>query len=201
MRILFSSIHCYLDPSSGAALCTRELLELLAVRGADCRVLTTGILDPERETTLDEVLATLELPSQRFRAELATGKPAEVIDLTVNGVRVTVMPTASSRGGRSPDRREADVFLQLAGQVFDRFRPDVLLTYGGQPASLELMRLAQQRGIAVVSHLLGSREAFASRILLSVILPICVHLRYLRTRIFMSSRRDTRLPRTPARRH
>ena len=32
MRLLFSSIHCYLDPSSGAALCTRESLELLAGR-------------------------------------------------------------------------------------------------------------------------------------------------------------------------
>ena len=70
MRLLFSSIHCYLDPSSGAALCTRELLELLAARGMDCRVLTTGILDPERETSLDEVLATLELPARRFQAEL-----------------------------------------------------------------------------------------------------------------------------------
>ncbi len=100
MRLLFSSIHCYLDPSSGAALCTRELLELLAARGMDCRVLTTGILDPERETTLDEVLATLELPCQRFRAEMASGRTAEVIDLTVNGVRVTVMPTASSRAER-----------------------------------------------------------------------------------------------------
>ncbi len=81
-----------------------------------------------RETTLDEVLATLELPCQRFRAEMATGSSAEVIDLTVKGVRVTVMPTASSRAERSPDRREADVFLELAGQVLDRFRPDVLLT-------------------------------------------------------------------------
>ena len=59
MRLLFSSIHCYLDPSSGAALCTRELLELLAARAMDCRVLTTGILDPERETSLDEVLTPL----------------------------------------------------------------------------------------------------------------------------------------------
>jgi hypothetical protein len=70
MRLLFSSIHCCLDPSSGAALCTRQLLELLAGRGMDCRVLTTGILNPERETSLDEVLATLELPTQRFQAEL-----------------------------------------------------------------------------------------------------------------------------------
>ena len=36
MRLLFSSIHCYLDPSSGAALCTCELLELLAGLHAAC---------------------------------------------------------------------------------------------------------------------------------------------------------------------
>jgi len=79
MRLLFSSIHCYLDPSGDAALCTRELLELLAARGIDCRVLTTGILDPERETSLDEVLATQELPVQRFQAELRPGGSAEVL--------------------------------------------------------------------------------------------------------------------------
>ncbi len=142
MRIFFSSIHCYWTPPSGAALCTRELLEFLTARGMDCRVLTTGILDPERETTLDEVFAALEVPCQRFRAELATGKPAEVIDLTVNGMRVTVMPTGSSRAERSPDRREADVFLKLAEQVFDRFRPHVLLTYAGYPASPRPLRAA-----------------------------------------------------------
>ncbi len=139
MRLLFSSIHCYLDPSSGAALCTRELL---AARGADCRVLTTGILVPERETPLDEVLATLELPVQRFQAELRPGVSAEVIDQGVNGVRVTLMPTVSSRAERSPDSRESALFLELAEQVFERFRPEVLLTFGGHPASLELMRRA-----------------------------------------------------------
>ncbi len=152
MRLLFSSIHCYLDPSSGAALSTRELLELLAAQ-ADCRVLTTGILDPERQTSLDEVLTALELPASRFQAELKTGGAAEVIDLSVNGVRVTLMPTASSRAERSPDAREAAIFLELAAQAFDRFRPDVLLTYGGHPASLELMGQARQRGVAVVFHL------------------------------------------------
>ena len=128
MRLLFSSIYCYLDPASGAALCTRELLELLAARGMDCRVLTTGILDPERETALEEVLAALELPDRRFQAKLRTGGSAEVVDLAVNGVRVTLTPTVSSRTERSPDPREAAIFLELAEQVFDRFRPDVLLS-------------------------------------------------------------------------
>jgi hypothetical protein len=77
-------------------------------------VLTTGILDAERETWFDEVLATLELPTQRFQAELGTGRAAEVIDLGVNGVLATLMPTSSSRAERSPDPRESAIFLELA---------------------------------------------------------------------------------------
>jgi hypothetical protein len=121
------------------------------------------VLDPERETSLDEVLAALELPVRRFQAELGTGGAADVIDL--NGVRVTLMPPSSSCAERSPDPREAAIFLELAEQVFDRFRPDVLLTYGGHPANLELMRRARLQGIAVVFHLhnfgYNDRRAFA----------------------------------------
>jgi hypothetical protein len=83
--LIFGSRHLF------RALCTRELLELLAGSGADCRVLTTGILDPERETSLEEVLAARELPARRFQAELGTGKAGEVIDLSVNGVRGEVL--------------------------------------------------------------------------------------------------------------
>jgi hypothetical protein len=119
----------------------------------DCRLLSAGVLDHERETSLDEVLAALELPVRRFQAELGGGRSAGVIDVSVNGVRVTHMPTVSSRAERSPDPREAAIYLELAEQVFDRFRPDVLLTYGGHPAGLELMRRARLRGIAVVFHL------------------------------------------------
>ncbi len=124
-------------------MCTRELLEFLAAQGIDCRVDTTGILDPERETWLDAALATLELPVQRYQVELRPGGSAEVIDLGVNGVRVTLMPTVSSRAEQSPDVQEAATFLDLPEQVFDRIKPDVLLTYGGHPASLELMRRAR----------------------------------------------------------
>src|SRR5208283_1883409 len=91
-------------------------LELLAARGMDCRVLTTGILDPERETSLDEVLARLELPTQRFQAELGAGASAEVIDLGVNGVRVRLMPTVSSRAERPPDPRRSNMTATKSGE-------------------------------------------------------------------------------------
>jgi hypothetical protein len=81
MRLHFSSIHCYLDSSSGPVLCTRELLELLASGGMECRELTASVLDYERETTLDEVLDGLDLPFQQFHAELDHGGWTDVIDL------------------------------------------------------------------------------------------------------------------------
>jgi hypothetical protein len=49
--------------------------------------------------------------------------------------------------------RESARFLGLADQVLDRFRPHVLLTYGGHPACLELMRRARLKSVAVVFHL------------------------------------------------
>jgi hypothetical protein len=129
------------------------LLELLAARGSVYRVLTTAILNPERETSLDEVLAALKPPAQKFQAELRSGGGAEVIDLSLNGVRVTLLPTPSKCAERSPDPREAAIFQELAERVFGRLRHDVLLTYGGHPARLELIRRARQGGIAVVFHL------------------------------------------------
>ena len=68
-------------------------------------------------------------------------------------MRVTLLPTAYSRAERAPSPREGAMFLDLADQVLDRFRPEILLTYGGHPASRELMLRARAKGTAVVFHL------------------------------------------------
>ncbi len=152
-RLLFASIHSHLNPSSGAALATRDLLEVLSTRGWDCRALCCGVLDYERETPLDEVVAALELPASPTAAALCRGGQAEVFDLELEGVRATLLPTTSSRVERAPAPREGAMYLDLADQVFERFRPNVLLTYGGHPVSLKLMHRARSRGIPVVFHL------------------------------------------------
>ncbi len=152
-RLLFASIHSYLDPSSGAALATRKLLELMAAHGWDCRALTCGVLDYERETPLDDVLAAVDRATPRVGAALSRGGEAEVFDLELDGVRVTLLPTSCSRAERAPNPREGVIFLDLVDQVLEKFRPDVLLTYGGNPVSLDLMRLARAKRVPVVFHL------------------------------------------------
>src|SRR5271166_426947 len=184
-RLLFASIHSYLDPSSGAALATRELLELLAARRWDCRALSCGVLDYQNETPLEDVLAAIERPTARVGAALSRGGEAEVYDLALDGVRVTLMPTAYSRAERAPAPREGAIFLDLFDQVLDRFRPEVILTYGGHPVCLELMRRARGRGIAVVFHLhnfgYNDRHGFAD--VSAVIFPSEYSRRHYRKRV------------------
>jgi hypothetical protein len=93
-RVAFISCHGYLDPSSGAARATRELLELLAARGADCRALTTGVLDFRAEHALERGLGAARVPVRRGRAILCCGGSVPAFDLVLGGVRVTLLATA-----------------------------------------------------------------------------------------------------------
>ncbi len=108
------------------------------------------------------MLAPLVATLRRARLD-GRGGPVEVLDIQDGNLRGTVVPTASSR---VPDPDEARVFLDLAERVLDRLRPQVLLTYGGHPAVLELMASARRRGVAVVFFLrnLGytQRRTFAN---------------------------------------
>ena len=153
-RLLFASTHSYLDPSSGAALATRELLELLAGRGWDCRALTCGVLDYQNETPLEDVLAAIERPAPRRRRGAQPwrrGRGLRPRSSTACGSRCC--RRAHSRAERAPNPREAAMYLDLAEQVLERFRPEILLTYGGHPVSRTLMLRARAKGTEVVFHL------------------------------------------------
>lgn len=164
-RLLFASTHCLLDPSSGAALATRDLLELLAARGVDCRAVCGGVLDYDRPTRVASVLDALGAAYAQAEATLAGAGRVPVLDVTTGGVRMTITPWRSSRGERAPDPTEARAWLALAQEALTRFRPDILLTYGGHPVGLELSRQARRLGIPAVFHLHNfgytERSAFA----------------------------------------
>jgi glycosyltransferase involved in cell wall biosynthesis len=165
-RLLFASVHSYFDPSSGAALATRDLLELMASHGWECRALTAGLLDCVHDTTLERVIASLGLPYDEALMALAGGGECLVYEVELNSVRASLVPLKSSRADRAPTNDEARVFLNMARQALDRYRPDVLLTYGGHGASLELVAMARRKGVAVVFHLhnfaYNDRRAFVN---------------------------------------
>ena len=152
-RLLFASTHCLLDPSSGAALATRDLLEGLAARGVDCRAVCGGVLDYEHPTAVAAVLDALNIPYAEAEATPAGMGRVPVLDLTLGTVRATIVPTRSSRAEHAPDLAESRAWLLLAAEALERFRPEVLLTYGGHPAGLELSRRARRAGVPVVFHL------------------------------------------------
>ena len=65
-------------------------------------MLTCGVLDYQNETPLEDVLSAIELPAERAGAALSRGGEAEVFDLKLNGVRITLCqrPTAGRSGRR-----------------------------------------------------------------------------------------------------
>jgi len=89
----------------------------------------------ERETSLDDVLATLELLARRFREELQRGRSARVTELVVDGVRVAIMPTAPTRAERTLDSRQSSSSFPPEGSRKDAYgvpaTPSTILLFAG----------------------------------------------------------------------
>ncbi|HEV3261921.1 MAG TPA: glycosyltransferase [Gemmataceae bacterium] len=147
-RLLFSSYHCYLDPSSGAALATRDLLELLAGSGWPCGVFSGPQLDYEHGESLEQLLSDYGMqPEVRHGSGSA---PFSVYHFVQRGLPVSVYHTPNVRPLQPPSRELGMPFLSLFEQVLDKFRPDVLLTYGGHWLAHEVIASAKRRSIRVV---------------------------------------------------
>src|SRR5207237_310892 len=86
-RLLFCSYHCYWDQSSGAALCTRELLELLAQRGWSCRVFCEPHLDFEDAPSIAQILAAQQIRFEQ-RQTAAGSLPLSLFHFQHGGVPV-----------------------------------------------------------------------------------------------------------------
>jgi hypothetical protein len=147
-RLLFGSYHCYWDRSSGAALCTRELLELLTQRVWSCRAFCGPHLDFEQAHSLAQLLEAQHIPFERRQA--AGAAPLSVYHFQQGGVPVQIYDSPLARPFEAATRKEGACFLALYERLLERFRPDLLLTYGGDWVAQEIMAQAKRRGIRVV---------------------------------------------------
>ncbi|OWK41747.1 glycosyltransferase [Fimbriiglobus ruber] len=148
-RVLFASYHCHFDPSSGATLSTRDLFHQLTARGWACAVATGPQLDNPNATPIGTVLATR--PGLR-RVDGRTGDLSfAVYDVPEDGFPATVFAPDPPAARRPPGPDEVRAFHDVVSRVAADFRPDVVLTYGGDPAST---------GVAAIGRRIGARVAF-----------------------------------------
>jgi glycosyltransferase involved in cell wall biosynthesis len=163
--VLFASYHCYHDPASGAAVCTRDLFAALAARGWRCGAVTGPALDDPAATPVG--LALRADPGVRTRRGVA-GPAAFAVHtgLGPGGFPVTVFAPDPPAAARPPTAAEAAAFRSVLGEVLARFRPDVVLTYGGDPASAAVAAAARRAGAKVAFWLHNfaypDRAAFAA---------------------------------------
>jgi glycosyltransferase involved in cell wall biosynthesis len=150
-RLLFCSFHSYLDPSSGAALSTRDLLELLAAHGWECASLSGPQLDFQYQTAFEDVLKAQKVSFQ-FRPGQVADVHCTLYHYVRNGVAIHAF-VPNDWVKRTPTREEGKAFLHLFDRVQQRFAADILLTFGGHWLAAQLNRRAKQRGMKVVFSL------------------------------------------------
>ena len=129
--------------------------------GISVGVLATARFDAKPPDSLEDHLAQLDVPLQRhppskflwIRQETAQhGRRAPDGDFVLNGVPVTMLMTKAERGSLA-DQFESQQFLFLLDDIFQHFRPDLLITYGGHPVVQEAMRRGQVSGATTVFSL------------------------------------------------
>jgi glycosyltransferase involved in cell wall biosynthesis len=170
-RLVFCSYHSYFDPSSGAAICTRDLFELLAACGWACTVLSGPRLDREQAGGVGELLAGQ--PGLCPRRGTAGEVTFTLHQYQGGGVPVSIFAPDPPQATRPPSAQEAAVFRTLFDQHCAAFRPDIVVTYGGDPASRTIMSAALRRGIRVVFalHNFAYRDAALFRSVDAVLVP------------------------------
>jgi len=169
-RILFCSSHCYLDPSSGAALSVRDLFGLLSARGWKCQVFCGSQLDFEDARPLQQVLREHHLP---FKERPGSIGPLPGSLLNFQQGDVPVMVYQSRQVHSNPTDGEGKAFLALLERVLDWAKPDLVLTYGGHWLARQIITAVKRRGIPVVFWLcnLGYQEADLFRAVDGILVP------------------------------
>ena len=129
----------------------------LARRGFEVEALCGTIVDAGGGQDPADVLASmrLEIDDDDGNARWTVGAAGVVavdpphLRTTVNGVPLTVHRRPTCRYA-NPDHVESEEFLRLFKTTLARFRPDVIVTYGGDALTLEMLARARRRGIATV---------------------------------------------------
>src|SRR5262245_60507183 len=131
LRLLFSSYHSYLDPSSGSTISLRDLFQLMTKRAWPCQVYCGPQLDYEEKKTIPQLLTELDIPYDQRRGG-AHGLGFNLYNAIIDTIPVALYETPDEPPARKLSEAQGKVHLAIFEKVLEQFQPDVLLTYGGQ---------------------------------------------------------------------
>ena len=147
-RVLFASAHSIVDFSNGAAVASLDVLRALATAGLACQAFCASRLDFHEDTSLEKIIVGAGEPL-RVRPSVCPSGHARLLHTRRGPVPITIVRLQSSR--QNPEQvDEVRTALDFFGTFLQESRPDVLLTYGGDPITQGMIALARARGIAVV---------------------------------------------------
>ena len=137
-KILWYSIPALHDNTNGAAIHSKIMLEALARRGIEVKVLNALVGDDVRGLAVFNRIAE-QIPNAKSR------KFFQFID---SGIEYFV---ANTKGHVSNDVTNGDqnIIFDLFVQLLDKFQPDLVMGYSGDVFSQYLRHEAHARGIAV----------------------------------------------------
>lgn len=149
-RILAATYHSYIDSSSGAAISLRDMMEALARRGWEVRVLSGPQLDFEKAISPESLLRQQGIRPRRYRAS-HRGESYSLLLFRGGGVDVAIW---------TPDRRDAEpnanvgaAWLGTFNELTEAWRPDVVVTYGGYWMTQPMLQTARRFGATTVFYL------------------------------------------------
>lgn len=157
-------LHCtrffFLDPSNGAAVANRALMQRMSHIGFNVEALCGPVVDAGAKIEPLSLLSEIDpgctlVGCERSGSVVTVGTPG--IHLTepphiraiAGNVPVNALNRTLRLNSRSSDD-EAEEFLLLFDATVARLRPDVLVTYGGDPLTLGILSRARAAGIATV---------------------------------------------------
>jgi glycosyltransferase involved in cell wall biosynthesis len=147
-RVLFASAHSIVDFSNGASVATLDLLQRLAALGFDSHAFCTPKLDFRHEVCFEKIVADLREPYHITPSSCGAHR-AQVLYTRRHRVPITVIRLESTRLAQQRPH-EVHAVLEFFGKFLEVNRPDVMLTYGGDPISQGMIALAGRRGIPIV---------------------------------------------------
>ena len=141
LRILWASVYCLLDTSSGASMAVREMLRQLCLRGYEVAICGATIYDNERGR-------------QRIAEhwDVVEAKRGTVISVKDDPL-IHYLHVTESKLRDAMTSYEENQWLLFYTATLDKLKPDLVFYYGGQALDMMVADEARQRGIPVAAYL------------------------------------------------